>query len=136
MVPWSESNKHNPDEITLLCDRHHREEQSGLLPALDIQEANDDPWNLRSGVSKPYDLHFKGGHCEAIVGSNYFTTVDAGYGTFMVPVSVDGWPLIGFVFADEHLLLHLNIYDECNYPVLVIRNNQLLYSISPWDIQW
>jgi trigger factor len=53
----------------------------------------------------------------------------------MVPISVDGTPLIGFVLADGHLLLNLVIFDEFNAPVLHIKNSQLLYSVSPWDIQ-
>ena len=37
--------------------------------------------------------------------------------------------------ADGHLLLNLNLFDEFNNLVLQIKNNQLWYSVSPWDIQ-
>jgi hypothetical protein len=86
-------------------------------------------------VSKPYNLHYQGDECEAIIGSNRFTTRDRGYGTFMVPLSIDGVAVLAFTLQDGHLLLNLLAYDEHNRLVLVIKNNELVYSISPWDIQ-
>lgn len=53
----------------------------------------------------------------------------------MLPISVDGTPLIGFVIADNHLLLNLVLFDEFNNPIMHIKNNQLIYSTSPWDIR-
>ena len=41
----------------------------------------------------------------------------------MVPISVDGTPLLGLIMADGHLLLNLNIFDEFNAPVIHIKNN-------------
>lgn len=135
MLGWANVERHVAEEITLLCDQHHRERTSGLLPIEAVIELDKNPYNRREGVSKPYDLHYSGSHCEAVIGSNQFTTQDAGYGTIMVPISVDGIPLIGFVLTDGHLLLNVNLFDEFNSPVLRITNNRLLYSISPWDIQ-
>jgi len=100
-----------------------------------VKEANSNPYNLRGGASKPYDLHYDGSECEAIIGGNRFTTVDSGYGTVMVPISVDGVPLLGFILGDGHLLLNLNLFDEFNNLVLRIRNNELVYHPEPWDIE-
>lgn len=132
---WAIVQRHVANEITLLCDQHHREKTAGLLPKKAVREANDKPYNLKNGVSKPYDLHFSGAQAEISIGGNKFTCKDHGYGTIMIPISVDGIPLIGFVIADGHLLLNLVIFDEFNRPVLHIKNNQLFYSVSPWDIQ-
>lgn len=135
MEEWAQVQRHVAEELTLLCDQHHREKTGGLLPKEAVREANANPFNLREGVSKPYALHFSGKEAEVVVGGNSFTCQDGGYGTVMVPVSVDGTPLIGFILADGHLLLNLVIFDEFNQPVLHIKNNQLLYSVAPWDIQ-
>ncbi|USH04026.1 hypothetical protein K6Q96_08585 [Grimontia kaedaensis] len=135
MEEWAEVKRHVADEITLLCDQHHREKTAGLLPKEVVAYANSDPFNLRKGASKPYNLHFAGKTAEIVVGGNSFTCEDHGYGTAMVPLSVDGTPLIGLVLTDGHLLLNLVVFDECNVPILHIKNNQLLYSIEPWDIQ-
>lgn len=135
MEEWAIVKRHVADEITLLCDQHHREKTSGLLPVETVRDANESPHNLKDGVSKPYDLHFSGKEACIEIGGNSFTCSDQGYGTAMVPISVDGAPLIGLILADGHLLLNLVIFDECNNPVLHIKNNQLYYSLEPWDIQ-
>lgn len=135
MAEWAEVKRHVADEITLLCDQHHREKTGGLLPKEVVSQANENPYNLREGVSKPYNLHFSGKEAKVEIGGNSFTCQDQGYGTAMVPISVDGTPLIGLILADGHLLLNIVIFDEFNSPVLHIKNNQLYYSTSPWDIQ-
>lgn len=135
MEEWAVVKRHVADEITLLCDQHHREKTGGLLPIEVVRAANKSPYNLREGNSKPYNLHFAGTEATVEIGSNSFTCQDKGYGTTMVPVSVDGMPLIGLILADGHLLLNLVVFDEFNSPVLHIKNNQLIYSTSPWDIQ-
>lgn len=135
MAEWAKVKRHKADEITLLCDQHHREKTGGLLPKEYVIEANKNPFNLREGVSKPYNLHFSGKKAEIEIGSNSFTCEDKGYGTRMIPISIDGIPLIGLILADNHLLLNLVVFDEFNSPILHIKNNQLFYSTSPWDIQ-
>lgn len=127
--------RHVAEEITLLCSQHHREKTGGLLPVEKVREANKNPYNLRAGVSKPYDFHYSGSDCEITIGSNTFTTTDQGYGTISVPLTIDGVPILGFILSEGHLLLNLNLFDEFNNHILRIRNNQLLYSVSPWDIQ-
>lgn len=135
MNEWAQVKRHVADEITLLCDQHHREKTGGLLPKEVVREANAAPFNLREGVSKPYNLHFSGKQAEVVIGGNSFTCEDQGYGTAMMPISIDGVALVGLILGDGHLLLNLVAFDEFNVPVLHIRNNQLLYSTSPWDIQ-
>ena len=135
MEGWATVQRHVADEITLLCDQHHREKTGGLLPLAAVRAANAAPFNLKEGASKPYALHFSGSEALVTIGGNSFTSADQGYGTAMVPVSVDGIPLIGLVIADGHLLLNLVAFNEFNEPVLHIKNNQLYYSTSPWDIQ-
>ncbi len=135
MEEWAEIKRHIADEITLLCDQHHREKTGGLLPKDVVREANENPFNLREGVSKPYDLHFSGTEACIEIGGNSFTCQDQGYGTAMAPISVDGTPLVGLILTDGHFLLNLIIFDEFNSPVLHIKNNQLFYCTDPWDIQ-
>ena len=135
MEGWALVQRHVADEITLLCDQHHREKTGGLLPKDTVLEANASPYNLREGVSKPYSLHFSGEQAEIVIGGNSFTCDDQGYETIMVPLSIDGLPLVGLILGDKHILLNLVAFDECNVPVLHIKNNQLYYSTIPWDIQ-
>lgn len=132
---WANVHEHIVAEIALLCDKHHREVTSGLLPREKVIEANESPHNLRAGQSPPLALHFEGSSCEMHIGGNYFTTQTMGQPTESIPLMVDGVPLIRFVLENGHLLLNLILFDQFNSIVLRIVNNQLFYSISPWDIQ-
>lgn len=135
LLGWANVRRHVADEITLLCDQHHREKGAGLLPAEVIVEANKYSYNRKTGISKPYDLHYSGNECEIVMGGNSFRTANGGYGTLLLPVSVDGTPLLAFILGDGHLLLNVNVFDEYNQLVLQINNNQLVQFASPWDIQ-
>lgn len=136
LLGWANVQRHVANEITLLRDKHHREKTSGLLPRKDVIEANAKPFNFREGVSKPYDLHYSGSVCEVIIGSNSFTTEDKGEGTAVIPLIIDGLGMLGFILSEGHLLLNMAIFNESNKLILQISNNQLLYSLSPWDIQF
>ncbi|MGE8571540.1 MAG: cell division protein [Acinetobacter amyesii] len=135
MEEWALVKRHIADEITLLCDQHHREKTSGLLPKEQVRRANEKPFNLQEGISKPYLLHFSGEEAIVEIGGNIFSCKDQGYGTAMVPISVDGTPLIGLIIADGHFLLNLVIFNEYNTPILHIKNNQLIFKPLAWDIQ-
>lgn len=136
IIDWSQTNTHNADEITLLCDKHHKEKTNKLLPVEDVKKANEKPFCLRSGVSKPYDLHYSGNQCKMVIGSNkYISQCAVGGEGVVCPIVVDSVPLLHFVMQDGHLLLNANIFDEFNQLVLQIVNNQLIYSVSSWDIQ-
>lgn len=134
MLGWANVRRHVAEEITLLCDKHHRERTSGLLSIEAVQKANANPYNLRAGVSPPYDMHYTGTVCEAEVGTNKFS-FEHRERAFTVPVGVDGVPLLAFTLEDGHLFLNLNLFDEFNNLVMQITNNQLIYSASLWDIQ-
>ena len=135
MEEWAEVHRHVAAEITLLCDHHHREKTNGFLPKEAVRAANAAPYNLREGASKPYSLHFSGTEATVEIGGNSFTCQDGGHGTEMIPLLIDNTPLVGIILSDGHFLLNVVIFDECNIPVLHIRNNQLVYSTDPWDIQ-
>lgn len=135
MEEWAIVKRHIADEITLLCDQHHREKTAGLLPKEAVREANLKPFNLRTNVSKPYDLHFSGTTAQITIGGNSFTCSDQGNGISMCPIIIDELPLISFTIYDGHLLLNLLVFDEFNNPILNIVENQLCYSMAPWDIQ-
>lgn len=134
MAEWAIVQRHVAEEITLLCDQHHREKTNGLLPKEVVAAANADPFNLRSGASKPYDLHFSGKEAEIAIGTNTFKCTDQGYGTEMIPVIIDGIPVLAFILADGHLLLNVVIFNKYNEVVLHIQNNVLAYKTNAWDI--
>ncbi|MDT4849576.1 hypothetical protein FQZ97_837010 [compost metagenome] len=53
-----------------------------------------------------------------------------------MPLIIDGVALIGVILQDGHYLLNVVAFNEFNEPFLHIKNNQLLYSTTPWDVQF
>jgi len=106
MLGFATVQRHVAEEITLLCDQHHRERTNGLLSIEAVREANASPFNFMAGVSRPYDLHFEGDECEVQIGSNRFTMQRIADGIVLIPVMVDGIPLIAFTLGDGHLVPH------------------------------
>jgi len=135
MLGWANVERHEAAEITLLCDQHHRERTNGLLPIEAVKQANTDPINFKTGLAKPYDLHFEGDECEVLIGSKRFTMQRIVDGILLIPVMIDGIPLIRFTLLDDHLLLSLQLCDGFNNVILQIDENELTYKIDTWDIQ-
>ena len=140
MNDWSQVQEHVADDITLLCTAHHREKTNGLLTREQVAKANKNPFNLREGSSKPYDLHFDGEHGTVVLADNIFTNhsliqqYEGVHWPFCVPVLVDGIPLIGLRVEDGRLLFAMEVYNEFNEKILAIYDNQMIYSVGIWDV--
>lgn len=135
MLGWANVKRHIASEITLLCDRHHREKTSGLLPNEIVLKANEEPFNLKGGKSQPYNLYYYGDTAEITIGNVIFIARDEGNGTKIVPIFIDSLPIISFTLIDKHFHLSMFIYNEKNELILHINENQLVFKIDVWDIQ-
>lgn len=135
IVNWADTHQHDPDEMTLLCQNHHRQKTNDLIPLDVIREANAAPWNLREGTSASQTLYYRGPTFVVDVGSNLFTfsTSDEHPSSAIV---IDGHEVIGVRFQDGHALLNVDLVNELDEKVLVITENELTYSIGSWDIEF
>ncbi|MFC1865180.1 cell division protein [Chloroflexota bacterium] len=96
MLEWVETHKHVANEITLLCDRHHSEKTKGLLSKEAVKEANDNPYNRRTGVSQNYLLHYSGKDVKITIGENIFQYQNLKEGYLFAPLVIDLLPIISF----------------------------------------
>lgn len=135
ILGWANVHRHVAEELTLLCDLHQHESTSKLLTQEQIIYADKYPYNLREGISKPYALHYNGLNCIVDVGSNVFSYKDDGTCPEFVAFAIDEDLIIGFRLDNGHWLLSLNMYDKNDNLILLIVDNELVYSISPWDIE-
>lgn len=134
MEGWANVQQHVASEITLLCNKHHREKTNGLLPLASVREADQNPYNKRVGVSHPYDLHYDGSSCELVIGSNKFQRDHLMDGMVMIAVMIDCIPLLAFTFEQGHLFITLQVFDKQSQRVLWVERNELQYCPTPWDI--
>lgn len=133
MVDWAEVRSHDPENLTLLCGTHHDAKTRGLLPPQVVQQANQEPWNIKAGFTRPYGLYFgMADEVEIVMGSVGFRSTVPD----MCAVMVDDQPLLAFDRDEDGLGLHLMNFDEYNYPVLSIEHNQLVVGRSNWDVQF
>ena len=137
MVPYEEVQKHEEDNLTLLCDSHHREATVGLLTAEQVAAANALPYNVKQGVSAPFALNFSGTEFRVEIGSNNLLggAPHPEGGFAFIPISVDDNDILWFrVDENGRIFFNMNILDECNLSLLVIHENVLMYKTDTWDI--
>jgi hypothetical protein len=136
MNEWRLAQEHKANDITLLCNMHHAEVTNGLLSPMDVENANKRPINIVNRQSTPYLLHFTGGdNIKAIVGDTTFQTNWKTEHLFSA-ILVDMVTLVGFYLENDEMLVELHLFDEENYPVLDIHNNELVYNVTNWDVEF
>src|SRR5262249_55477219 len=92
MEGWANVHRHAASEITLLCDRHHRQKTAGLLPVEQVRLADKNPVNKREGATHPYDLHYDGNRCDLVVGGNVILGIPTYEMANVIGVAIDGRP--------------------------------------------
>lgn len=135
MTPWSIVQCHEEENLTLLCDLHHKEATGNqpLLTDKQVRRANSQPHNLRAGSSKPHWLHFEGPNCHVSMGTNRITGLAA---SDFAAVVIDGYPLLGFRYEDGIYMLNFRYYSPENDLLLSIIDNEISYTAGLWDIHW
>lgn len=136
IIDWAKTKHHKKEELTLLCNQHHAEKTKGLLEKEQVIEANNNPFNLRQGISKPYDLHFNGKNMDIIVGGIRCSMLKPIDGSKLKVICVDYHELLGFTIEDNHVYITLHLYDKQKNHLLSIVENRLQYSTIPWDIEF
>lgn len=134
MEEWAIVKRHIAGEITLLCPLHHREKTVGRMPSEMVKKANDNPHNLKKGVSGQHQLYFYGNAAKIIMSTVQFICEDYGKGALMIPILIDNIPIISVRLKDNECFLNFVLFDKKGVPVLVIENNILKFKIGIWDI--
>lgn len=123
----------DPAGITLLCARHHEEKTKGLLPLDKVLAANELPINIQNSVSAPYEVHYSGEQFTIHIGPGTFV----GLGDYLCAFLWRDEEVIAFHLADEgQLLLNVNLRDRSGDLALSIIDNEMIYSIGAWDIEY
>ncbi|PTT72209.1 MULTISPECIES: HNH endonuclease signature motif containing protein [unclassified Chryseobacterium] len=136
MLEWSKVKRHVASEITLLCPTHHRAKTARRLPSFIVEEANKNPFNYRKGLSTPDILYYSGNSAIVKMGDSSFYLNDVGLGGHMIPLMVKQFPVIEVNLKDQHFFVNMNLLDERNNVILIIKNNVMQYSVGIWDIEY
>ena len=133
MYGYTLENADDPAGITLLCPNHHDEKTKGLLPLDEVLAANVSPINIQNGVSAPFAVHYSGEHFKIHIGSGIFV----GMSSYLCALLLRDEEVIAFNVTDEgQLLLNVNLRDRSGNLALSIVDNEMLYSVETWDIEY
>lgn len=135
---WSEVASHTPDNLILLCNKHHAEKTKGLLPIDKVLASAKEPINVIRGVSAPYGLHFYGDTANVVLGNVQVKGLrhDEDDHLFRV-IAIDDTDLISFQFSGQRELeLNLIVLDEYNLVAMQIEKNELVYATGLWDVEF
>jgi hypothetical protein len=135
LLGWAKVKQHVASEITLLCDKHHKEKTNGWLPNDRVMQDHQNPFNRRTDVTPPYSLHYAGQRYEFNVGTVSFEGEDYGNGTVCHAIRIDGEPLLGVRLEDGHYLLNIKIYNSSGQLVLHVADSELVLNVNSWDIE-
>ncbi len=131
---WADVKTHIESDITLLCPTHHMEKTNGLLTRSQVKKFDARPYNIEQGVSSPFQLNFEGKDAKFEIATNLFTH-DPLRGNLLIPVSIDGIPMLGFLIEHNRLLLRFSVYDDYNNEIFTIFDNQLQFLPDNWDVK-
>jgi trigger factor len=130
---YAKEKKHEAENITLLCPSDHQDKTNKLLPLSKVHEANANPANKQTGQSAPRKYHYAGNDKPTIVlGDVGFNDPERDFAAIMI----DGVPMVGFRFVHGRALLQLNLFDAENNLVLQVVDNELIYSVDIWDVEF
>lgn len=138
MKDWAKYKRHIPNEITLLCPTHHQEKNSGLLSLRTIEKYNQNPYNKSVLYSPKWKINYEK-EIRSVVGGMVFNSVlpkekftEEFFTTFL---RIGSYPIIWFNIEDGNLLLNAAIYQN-NVPILLITDNELIYTTEMWDVEF
>ncbi len=137
MIEYSIVNKHTEENLTLLCDQHHREKTNKLLSLEQVIEANKNPYNITNGKNSPYLLNFTGSDFSVIIGNVQQSVPNVNPNNdFIIPFLVNNKKLISFEIINGKLFFNLVLLDADNKLIIKIIENELVYNAEQWDIEF
>lgn len=137
MLEWSRTKRHKASEITLLCRFHHGQKTNGLIPKEIIEKANKEPFNLQTGVSEKLKLHYSGNSNITLgIGGSVVKFATFPKNFIIYPIMIDNQALLAFKITNGNLFINYIVFNDFNEPVLIIKENEITYSASLWDIEF
>lgn len=125
---FNEAREHNPNGITLLCQKHHDEVTRGRISSLKIKTANSKPYSVKNKQTKYMfeDLAFP---LEVGLGGLVFISADG------ILFKADGQNLMSVQYDEDGIATFSGIFCSPTGEKLIIENNELVAGTDHWDIE-
>lgn len=131
---YAQVQKHEVDNLVLLCPNHHQDKTSNRLPRRTVERAAMHPRNLAHPRSSPYHFFLAGEQTNLWIGGNLF----AFRFSDLLPNSFDairifGKTVVGIRNEDGNLLLDLSMSDRHGNLILEVDGGELSVATGVWD---
>jgi len=135
IIDWAIVHTHEADNLTLLCDFHHKLATNQLMTRHQIETANAVPHNVTSGVSTPFGVEFRGDTVTFLLGGGWAKYTGLTPGHVMNIVKIDDHAMLSMRVSDEgHALISAELFNDENETLLLVADNEILYSSKTWDV--
>jgi len=125
------STGHRFEDMTLLCPRHHREKTAGRLPASLVRKYRNQPYSTRRAATGGHPTHFAGPSQFMLIGDLTFETAGENRA---VGLADQGEVILGIRVENGAPLIEIDLRDEANRPLLIVRSGELRFMSASWDI--
>lgn len=106
------------------------------MPKYIVIEANKNPFNIKTQITDSNKLYFRGNSAKVILGNTAFITVENKNENILIPLVVYNFAPIILKIKDEELLIDVILKNKDGEIVLLIKDNELSYSVGVWDIEY
>jgi len=135
IVPYSKTREHSANNITLLCQNHHRDKTNGRISMEFIIQKNKNPFNSSRSKTAGHRLHIGGARLKAIIGSDRYVQDMDQIGSRFDAITLEGIPLIYFEFEEGSILIGATLYDKDRNVSLIIEKGEIQASTGSWDFE-
>lgn len=135
IVPWSEVQAHEGENLTILCSNCHKKVTNGLVSNQQVIEWNNRPYNkyetYTPGEMLGYNLFDREDikKLQVKIANSQFNISPLNINLshyIMIPILIDQMPIIAFTIINGKLNLYLKLFDEENNVAVEIINNETL----------
>lgn len=143
IIPWNQVQTHEEDNLTILCSNCHKKVTNGLISCAQVIEWNNNPYNRNKIYSPTEMLGYRIFDRQDInklqidIANSQFKIrpINVNLSHYiMIPIMIDGTPLIAFTIINGRLSLYLELFDEENNVAVKIVNNEVITRLDFWDI--
>lgn len=127
--------KHEVSNLTLLCPTHHAMVTKKIISKKQVKEYTNNPYNKKYSFSPKMDIFISNtDEIKLSIGNNTFRRDNFNNGSEFICIEILKRKVISFSKKNGRLYLNICILDSKGYPIFIIYNNEMMFSLFNWDV--
>lgn len=134
VIPWNKVQRHDEDNLVLLCRQHHEDKTGGRLSLDRVLYRKENPFNKERSHTPGYllepsrvvDIRLAANAFSGPYGKNWDCSV----------LNINGEDFLSLHSEDGWLTFSAKLTDRKGNPVLVIDRGEVIVAVRSWDFQY